>query len=61
MNIRYVGDGLWADRVWELRENVTAYDACHVALAEALDAELVTSEVRLAQAPGNQARISLII
>ncbi|MGL5818303.1 MAG: type II toxin-antitoxin system VapC family toxin [Phycicoccus sp.] len=39
-------------RVWELRENVTAYDACYVALAELLDAELLTSDIRLARAPG---------
>lgn len=39
-------------RVWELRENVTAYDACYVALAEALDAPLATLDARLARAVG---------
>lgn len=39
-------------RVWELRDNVTAYDAVYVVLAEMLDASLVTSDVRLARAPG---------
>lgn len=37
-------------RMWELRENVTAYDACYVALAELLDAPLLTADHRLARA-----------
>lgn len=41
-----------ADRVWELHPNVTAYDAAYVALAEGLDAPLVTLDRRLAAAPG---------
>lgn len=39
-------------RIWELRENLTAYDATYVAVAEALDAELVTADLRLTRAPG---------
>jgi predicted nucleic acid-binding protein len=46
-------------RIWELRENVTAYDAAYVALAEALGAPLVTRDTRLAQAPGNSATVEL--
>jgi predicted nucleic acid-binding protein len=46
-------------RIWELRENLTAYDATYIALAEALDAPLVTTDVRLAQAPGNRATVEL--
>jgi predicted nucleic acid-binding protein len=42
----------FAERVWELRENLTAYDAWYVAAAERLDAPLVTLDRRLAQAPG---------
>ncbi len=38
-------------RAFELRANVTAYDACYVALAEALECTLVTSDQRLASAP----------
>lgn len=38
-------------RAFELRANVTAYDACYVALAEALDCPLLTADVRLAAAP----------
>jgi predicted nucleic acid-binding protein len=47
-------------RVWELRHNLTAYDAIYVALAEALDAPLVTRDRRLAAAPGHQARVELV-
>jgi predicted nucleic acid-binding protein len=41
-----------ADRVWELRHNVTAYDAWYVAAAELLDVSLATLDTRLASAPG---------
>jgi predicted nucleic acid-binding protein len=47
-------------RVWELRENLTAYDAVYVALAEALDAPLVTRDARLAGAPGHEATIEIL-
>ena len=40
-------------RIWELRHNVTAYDAAYLALAEALPAPLVTCDGRLASAPGH--------
>lgn len=39
-------------RVWELRQNLTTYDGCYVALAEFLDSTLVTADRRLANAPG---------
>ncbi|MGH9484515.1 MAG: type II toxin-antitoxin system VapC family toxin [Terriglobales bacterium] len=48
------------DRVWELRQNLTLYDAVYAALAELLDAELITCDRRLAQAPGTKARITLL-
>ena len=47
-------------RVWELRENLTAYDAAYVALAEALDCPLLTCDRKLAQTPGTRARFELI-
>lgn len=47
-------------RVWELRQNVTAYDAAYLALAEALGAPLLTCDARLASAPGHRARVELI-
>jgi predicted nucleic acid-binding protein len=49
----------FSDRVWELRHNLTAYDATFVALAEALDAPLITCDARLASAPGHHARVEL--
>lgn len=48
------------DRVWALRDNVTAYDAVYVALAEALDAPLLTGDAHLARAPGMEARVELV-
>ncbi len=47
-------------RAWTLRQNITGYDAMYVALAEALDAPLVTCDVPLARAPGHRARIEVI-
>jgi predicted nucleic acid-binding protein len=47
-------------RAWKLRENVTAYDAMYVALAEALGALIVTCDTLLGQAPGHRARIEVI-
>jgi predicted nucleic acid-binding protein len=42
----------FATRVWELRENVTAYDGWYVALAESLGAKLATLDLRLTKATG---------
>lgn len=47
-------------RAWQLRENLTAYDAVYVALAEALRASLLTGDARLAAAPGHHARVEVI-
>ncbi len=47
-------------RCWELRENVTTYDAAYVALAEALDATLLTGDRRLAHAAGPTCTIELL-
>lgn len=56
---RYAHD-LLLPRVWALRDNLTAYDAVYVALAEALGATLLTRDTRIAAAPGNAARIELV-
>ncbi len=48
-----------ATRIWDLRENLTAYDAVYVALAEALDAPLLTTDRRLAEAPGIRAAVEV--
>lgn len=47
-------------RAWALRDNVTAYDACYVALAEALDCPLLTADNRLANAPGTPCAVELV-
>jgi predicted nucleic acid-binding protein len=47
-------------RIWELRENLTAYDAAYVALAEGLRAVLVTRDERLANAPGILANVEVL-
>jgi predicted nucleic acid-binding protein len=46
-----------ATRAWELRENLTLYDAWYVALAELLDARLATLDTRLARAPGPACKV----
>jgi predicted nucleic acid-binding protein len=56
---RYPHD-LLLPRMWELRANLTAYEAVYVALAEALDAPLVTRDRRLAAAPGHRARVEVV-
>lgn len=47
-------------RIWGLRDRLTAYDANYVALAEGLDATLVTRDRRLARAPGLQCRVQVV-
>lgn len=47
-------------RIWELRDNLTAYDATYVALAEALACHLVTADARLARAPGPTCPITVV-
>jgi predicted nucleic acid-binding protein len=49
----------FATRVWELRGTITSYDAWYVAIAELLDAPLVTLDVRLSRAPGTTCRFEL--
>jgi len=47
-------------RSWQLRDNLTVYDAAYVALAEAIDAILLTADARLAEAPGPRCPIEVI-
>ena len=42
----------FAERIWELRHNLSSYDASYVALAEALDCPVVTLDLRLSRSPG---------
>jgi predicted nucleic acid-binding protein len=46
-------------RCWELRDNLTIYDAAYVALAEAMSATLLTGDQKLARAPGPQCHIEV--
>jgi predicted nucleic acid-binding protein len=56
---RYPHDFL-LPRIWQLRDNLTAYDASYVALAELLDAPLVTRDARLAATSGHSAHVELV-
>jgi predicted nucleic acid-binding protein len=47
-------------RIWELRDNLSAYDASYVALAESLECGLVTADARLARAPGPTCAITVV-
>ena len=56
---RYSHDFL-IPRVWQLRANLTAYDAVYVALSELLDAPLLTCDGRIASAPGHHATVEVV-
>jgi len=56
---RFAVVGLLA-RVWELRDNLTAYDATYVALAETIGCELLTADRRLASAWGPVCRVVVV-
>jgi len=47
-------------RVWSLRETLTAYDAAYIALAEALDAPVLTTDAKLARTAGHGARVEVV-
>ena len=51
---------LFLPRIWELRHNITAYDAVYITLAEALEAPLLTRDARLAGAGNHKASIELV-
>ncbi len=48
------------ERCWELRDNLTPYDAAYVALAEVLDVPLLTGDRRIAGAPGLRCRVQVL-
>jgi predicted nucleic acid-binding protein len=60
MRLQRVSHHLLAERAWELRQNLSFYDALYVALAEVLEAPLVTLDVRLSRAPGVRAEIEVV-
>jgi predicted nucleic acid-binding protein len=55
---RYPVAGM-GNRTWQLRDNLTAYDACFVALAEALQCPVVTCDERLSRAAGHSAVVEV--
>ncbi|MBA2239982.1 MAG: PIN domain-containing protein [Solirubrobacterales bacterium] len=46
--------------MWQLRENLSAYDATYVALAEALGCPLITADARLSRAPGLRCPVTVV-
>jgi len=57
--VRYPHE-LLLPRVWQLRQNLTAYDAVYVALAEGLELPLLTCDSNIAGAPGHRARVDVV-
>ncbi len=56
---RYPAGGL-LERVWQLRDNVSAYDAIYIALAEDLDCALLTSDAKFGRTPGIRCSVTLV-
>ncbi|MHB8245999.1 MAG: type II toxin-antitoxin system VapC family toxin [Acidimicrobiales bacterium] len=56
---RYPVVGL-LERVWELRESLSAYDAAYIALAELLNCSLLTADARLSRASGSRCPITVV-
>ena len=48
------------ERIWQLRDNLTAYDAGYVALAESLNCDLITADAKLSHAPGIRCAITVM-
>lgn len=60
IGIERVGVRGLLSRIWELRDNLSAYDATYVAVAEALEAPLVTADGRLARASGPRCAVTVV-
>jgi predicted nucleic acid-binding protein len=60
MPIRRASHTALLRRCWELRDNLTQYDAAYVALAEALESTLLTADARLARSTGPRCQFELI-
>lgn len=61
LRVQRVSHRLLLARCWELRKNMTVYDAAYIALAESLDVTLLTADRRLVNAPGAQCGFELVI
>ncbi len=60
LGIQRIGVSGLLDRIWELRGNLSTYDATYVAVAETLEVPLVTADGRLASAPGPRCTITVV-
>jgi predicted nucleic acid-binding protein len=60
LGVRRFGVTGLLSRIWELRENLSAYDAAYIALAEALGCALVTADGRLSRAPGPTCAVTVL-
>ncbi len=60
LRIERVAHGPLVERCWQLRSNMTAYDAAYVALAEMIDAPLLTADAKLANTPGPTCTIEVL-
>ena len=60
LRLERVPHGPLLQRCWELRDNLTIYDAAYVALAETLGAKLLTADARMAGAPGCRCPIEVL-
>jgi predicted nucleic acid-binding protein len=60
MRLQRIPHGALAERAWQLRDNLSFYDALYVALAEGLGAPLLTLDARLTRAPGLRTEVELV-
>jgi len=62
MDVRFTRYSHWQllPRIWQLRHNLTAYDGAYLALAELLNAPLITRDRRVSSAPGHHAQVELL-
>ena len=60
LNLERVSHRPMLARIWELHQNLTPYDAAYVALAETIDATLLTADRRLSLAPGPRCTIEYL-
>jgi predicted nucleic acid-binding protein len=60
MRLERAPHGPLMPRIWELRDNLSTYDAAYVALAETMDTVLLTGDARLGRAPGIQCEVELL-
>jgi predicted nucleic acid-binding protein len=52
---------VFLQRIWQLRASLSAYDAAYVALAEGVEATLITADRRLARAPGLRCKVEVLV